>query len=275
MCDEGFSEWKLNGNYSYLSVPDANLFPQVSLVPPGLACKRVWNKKYPICIILAEGELAVESLLDGQEEGETVEKPTIPSHLSPATLYLFGRTGREKEEWFQHLLSASKAAAQSESNAEENTGNKNEFTWWANHLLIKMNDELRVFFFSNNYYLVSITQRHQVEERLLMKAQRKSPTCRVKQERFWITASTWCSWLAQIETVPPPAPTPVTKEAPRLPKRFNTFVLSFSSNTHSANPDVLYWWSDLAQKFGIKVYPLDKNVFFQKHRCLLRFEQKK
>ncbi|KAM4717689.1 testis-expressed protein 2-like isoform 1-T1 [Anableps anableps] len=94
---------------------------KVSLVPPGLARKRVWNKKYPICICLAEGGLGVESLLEGQEEGETVEKRTIPSHRSPATLYLFGRTGREKEEWFQHLLSASKAAPQSESNTEENT----------------------------------------------------------------------------------------------------------------------------------------------------------
>jgi len=27
---------------------------------------------------------------------------------SPTTLYLFGRTGREKEEWFHHLLLASK-----------------------------------------------------------------------------------------------------------------------------------------------------------------------
>ncbi|XP_005808814.2 testis-expressed protein 2-like [Xiphophorus maculatus] len=94
---------------------------KVSLVPPGLARKRVWNKKYPICITLAEEELEVESLLEGQEEGETAEKPSIPSHRSPATLYLFGRTGREKEEWFQHLLSASKAEPQSESSPEENT----------------------------------------------------------------------------------------------------------------------------------------------------------
>lgn len=98
-------------------------------MPPGLARKRVWNKKYPICITLAEEELEVESLLEGQEEGETAEKPSIPSHRSPATLYLFGRTGREKEEWFQHLLSASKAEPQSESSPEENTGNKNVLTW--------------------------------------------------------------------------------------------------------------------------------------------------
>ncbi|MEQ2160579.1 hypothetical protein GOODEAATRI_000750 [Goodea atripinnis] len=90
--------------------------------------KRIWNKKYPICITLAEGELGVDSLLEEQEEGETVERSTIPSHQSSVTLYLFGRTGREKEEWFQHLLSASKAAVQSESNTEENAGNKNVFS---------------------------------------------------------------------------------------------------------------------------------------------------
>uniref|UniRef100_A0A3Q2R488 Testis-expressed protein 2-like n=1 Tax=Fundulus heteroclitus TaxID=8078 RepID=A0A3Q2R488_FUNHE len=83
---------------------------EVSLVPPGLARKRVWNKKYPICITVSEGELGEKSLLEGQEEGEIAEKSTVPSHRSPATLYLFGRTGREKEEWFQHLLLASKAA---------------------------------------------------------------------------------------------------------------------------------------------------------------------
>ncbi|XP_015242969.1 PREDICTED: testis-expressed sequence 2 protein-like [Cyprinodon variegatus] len=93
---------------------------KVSLVPPGLARKRIWNKKYPICITLAEGELGEESLPEGQKEDETVENSTIPSQQSPATLYLFGRTGREKEEWFQHLLSASKAAAQNQPDAEEN-----------------------------------------------------------------------------------------------------------------------------------------------------------
>uniref|UniRef100_A0A8C6TK43 SMP-LTD domain-containing protein n=1 Tax=Neogobius melanostomus TaxID=47308 RepID=A0A8C6TK43_9GOBI len=64
---------------------------QVSLLPPGLARKRIWNKKYPICIVLAPGAH------EGQEEDER-----------QVTLYLFGRSGRDKEEWFQHFLSASK-----------------------------------------------------------------------------------------------------------------------------------------------------------------------
>lgn len=77
---------------------------QVFLVPQSLARKRIWNKKYPICIELgkqedfiskAEGDHSVES-----EEGE-IEEPIV-------TLYLFGRTGREKEEWFRRILLASK-----------------------------------------------------------------------------------------------------------------------------------------------------------------------
>ncbi|KAM7386808.1 hypothetical protein PAMA_009436 [Pampus argenteus] len=94
---------------------------QVSLVPPGLARKRVWNKKYPICITLAEGEVGEESLIEGQDEAEKAERRTVPDHQLPVILYLFGRTGREKEEWFQHFLSASRAGARSSVSSEENT----------------------------------------------------------------------------------------------------------------------------------------------------------
>ncbi|XP_044036908.1 testis-expressed protein 2-like [Siniperca chuatsi] len=94
---------------------------KVFLLPPGLARKRVWNKKYPICITLAEGEVGEESVVEGQEEEERAERHTVPDHQLPVTLYLFGRTGREKEEWFQHFLSASQAGAKSSVHGEENT----------------------------------------------------------------------------------------------------------------------------------------------------------
>ncbi|XP_042361040.1 testis-expressed protein 2-like isoform X2 [Plectropomus leopardus] len=92
---------------------------KVSLLPPGLARKRIWNKKYPICVTLADGEVGEEILVEGQEEEERTEKHTVPDHQLPVTLYLFGRTGREKEEWFQHFLSGSKAAAKSSVSGEE------------------------------------------------------------------------------------------------------------------------------------------------------------
>ncbi|XP_040918789.1 testis-expressed protein 2-like isoform X2 [Toxotes jaculatrix] len=94
---------------------------KVSLLPPGLARKRVWNKKYPICITLAEGEVEEENLVEGQEEEERAERYTILDHQLPVTLYLFGRTGREKEEWFQHFLSASRTGAKGSVSGEENT----------------------------------------------------------------------------------------------------------------------------------------------------------
>lgn len=99
----------------------ANFVFQVILVPPALARKRVWNKKYPICITLADGEVGEESLVEGPKEGKKAEVPWVQV---PITLYLFGRTGREKEEWFQHFLSASKTEAQNHLSDEENSGTK-------------------------------------------------------------------------------------------------------------------------------------------------------
>ncbi|XP_078125778.1 testis-expressed protein 2-like [Sander vitreus] len=91
---------------------------KVSLLPPGLARKRIWNRKYPICITLAEGEVGEESMFEGQEEEERAERHVIQDHHLPVTLYLFGRTGREKEEWFQHFMSAAKRSVSREENAE-------------------------------------------------------------------------------------------------------------------------------------------------------------
>lgn len=83
----------------------------MSLLPPGLARKRLWNKKYPVCITLAEGEREEESPAHIQEEeDEGAQKDAVAKDQQlPVNLYLFGRTGREKEEWFQHFLSASRA----------------------------------------------------------------------------------------------------------------------------------------------------------------------
>ncbi|CAL8305741.1 unnamed protein product [Merluccius merluccius] len=87
---------------------------KVSLLPSVLARKRVWNRKYPICLVLAEGsqveeEKEEEILLPGSEDEErATERQAFPEPHPPDTLYLFGRTGREKEEWFQHFLSASR-----------------------------------------------------------------------------------------------------------------------------------------------------------------------
>ncbi|XP_026214772.1 testis-expressed protein 2-like [Anabas testudineus] len=98
----------------------------VYLVPHSLARKRVWNKKYPICIELgkqddfmskAEGDRweASEGLSTrdrGDGSGGALERGVSSSPRDIGqTLYLFGRTGREKEEWFQRFLSAARLKA--------------------------------------------------------------------------------------------------------------------------------------------------------------------
>ncbi|XP_029312355.1 testis-expressed protein 2 [Cottoperca gobio] len=88
---------------------------KVSLLPSVLARKRLWNPKYPICIQLAGGANSQEAEGGRSEESRGVEEPGAEPaspqqssskhvHDLPMTLYLFGRTGREKEEWFRHFL---------------------------------------------------------------------------------------------------------------------------------------------------------------------------
>ncbi|XP_043923991.1 testis-expressed protein 2 isoform X2 [Protopterus annectens] len=104
---------------------------KVHLVPKGLARKRIWNKKYPICIELAkqddfmskaqiEKESSEEKPLSekadqvGEEQKKTVCQDGLKSsNQKDLVLYLFGRTGREKEEWFQRFLIASKPRSES------------------------------------------------------------------------------------------------------------------------------------------------------------------
>ncbi|XP_040015418.1 testis-expressed protein 2 isoform X3 [Xiphias gladius] len=106
---------------------------KIYLMPQSLARKRVWNKKYPICIELAKQEdfmskaqgerpEAGEDKLTGlSEKLEQTDKSEKAEGLASAeepkrptsgggdlTIYLFGRTGREKEEWFRRFLLASR-----------------------------------------------------------------------------------------------------------------------------------------------------------------------
>ncbi|XP_062308405.1 testis-expressed protein 2 [Osmerus eperlanus] len=102
---------------------------KIHLVPQSLARKRVWNKKYPICIQLAKqddfmakaqgersepgeerGTVGVERL-----EGAGVGEETRRLTGGELTLYLFGRTGREKEEWFRRILMASRSRLEGRS----------------------------------------------------------------------------------------------------------------------------------------------------------------
>ncbi|XP_029945282.1 testis-expressed protein 2 isoform X2 [Salarias fasciatus] len=106
---------------------------KIYLMPQSLARKRVWNKKYPICIELAKQEdfmskaqgekpeageeklVGMVEKLERTDKGEkteasvSVEEPKRPpSGGGDLTIYLFGRTGRDKEEWFRRFLLASR-----------------------------------------------------------------------------------------------------------------------------------------------------------------------
>ncbi|KAF7698221.1 testis-expressed protein 2 [Silurus meridionalis] len=94
---------------------------KIYLVPHSLARKRVWNKKYPICIELVRQD---DFMSRGDQTEAEEEKPLVPGERTEGgigneetkrstdpVLYLFGRTGREKEEWFRRMLLASRLKA--------------------------------------------------------------------------------------------------------------------------------------------------------------------
>ncbi|XP_052051016.1 testis-expressed protein 2 isoform X2 [Apodemus sylvaticus] len=98
---------------------------KIYLVPKSLARKRVWNKKYPICIELGRQDdfmskaqtdkEATEEKPPPEKEllSEDLKKPPQPQEGTKSSqrdpiLYLFGRTGREKEEWFRRFVLASR-----------------------------------------------------------------------------------------------------------------------------------------------------------------------
>lgn len=86
----------------------------ISLVPPGLVKKRMWSKKYPICVVLAKTGSKIEHKLkkEGSVENELAKgmgyEVIAPEVCDDSVLFLFARTGREKESWFRRLDAASR-----------------------------------------------------------------------------------------------------------------------------------------------------------------------
>ncbi|NXU98674.1 TEX2 protein, partial [Cettia cetti] len=104
---------------------------KVFLCPPRLARKRTWNKKYPICVLLpeaAEGEGRSREEPDAELQGDAGSRKAplsgqdIPGDCRDRRLYLFGRTGREKEEWYQHLVQASRGTPGSRGDSRAGEG---------------------------------------------------------------------------------------------------------------------------------------------------------
>uniref|UniRef100_A0A0L8GX32 SMP-LTD domain-containing protein n=1 Tax=Octopus bimaculoides TaxID=37653 RepID=A0A0L8GX32_OCTBM len=89
---------------------------RVFLLPAGLVKKRLWSKKYPICIDLTRNSacksapsLQKKPLKDNASSPSTDMGFEVISTelLNPTILYLFARTGREKEEWYNRFHAAS------------------------------------------------------------------------------------------------------------------------------------------------------------------------
>lgn len=112
---------------------------KVYLLPIGLISKRLWSKKYPICIALDKVGSSIEKIrspsidkdmpedngqggtdsVDSVDDIETASVASTESALSKSenvikkteeskTLYLFTRTSREKEEWYRRLDAATR-----------------------------------------------------------------------------------------------------------------------------------------------------------------------
>ncbi|CAG5129894.1 unnamed protein product [Candidula unifasciata] len=96
----------------HFHLPGAKVF----LLPHGLVRKRIWSKKYPICIALTNKSLNEDGKLKHiSSEPILKEKSSLPGmdfefvteeKCDHNLLYLFARTCREKEEWYQRLSSA-------------------------------------------------------------------------------------------------------------------------------------------------------------------------
>lgn len=96
----------------------------VFLLPPGLIKKRIWSKKYPICVALAEKGTKSKSNKDSLSASSvTLDRPNnirqscdvssdmgfeilFEEKCDTSILYLFTRTGREKEEWYNRFKAA-------------------------------------------------------------------------------------------------------------------------------------------------------------------------
>lgn len=94
----------------------------VYLLPEVLVKKRIWSKKYPICITMPgsrkpdseDGKLkhiSSEPLMTHKKEelSDLGFEIITEDKCEHNVLYLFARTGREKEEWFKRFFAAAAA----------------------------------------------------------------------------------------------------------------------------------------------------------------------
>ncbi|OWF37881.1 testis-expressed protein 2-like [Mizuhopecten yessoensis] len=84
---------------------------KVFLVPPGLVKKRIWSKKYPICVALASVDPKHHAMVNEQKLAETPDSESgfeiiTDQNCGDGVLFLFARTCREKEDWYKRFTAA-------------------------------------------------------------------------------------------------------------------------------------------------------------------------
>jgi len=72
----------------------------VYFLPRGLVNKRLWSKKYPVCIALCSGACPADPR-------QTLDANDADAGHKRTVLYLFARTCRDKEEWYRRFFYAS------------------------------------------------------------------------------------------------------------------------------------------------------------------------
>ena len=104
---------------------------KVHLIPLHVPVKRVWSRKFPIRVVLSTPRQAHEDSNDNSDDedfGSSVisklkKLNSFDNDLVDNIIYLFARTGREKEEWYNALQSVviQKKPGGSESELSTNT----------------------------------------------------------------------------------------------------------------------------------------------------------
>ncbi|XP_022243413.1 testis-expressed protein 2-like [Limulus polyphemus] len=121
----------------------------ISLQPVGLTRKRLWNKEYPISIVIINSKIfhnepsednthmselssrfkspQMDSSKKSASDTEENSQNSIKKEQSLVKLYLFARTGREKEAWYHRFKNASEPqSTQSEGDKEQKSTNSEE-----------------------------------------------------------------------------------------------------------------------------------------------------
>ena len=105
---ESYAVWneELPTSFKIIKLRTYNLVgATVALLPNDLTVKRLWSKKFPICITIPfQGHQRSASRVSLAEAATESTRPF--SDQLEVNIYLFARSSRDKEEWYRRLFAA-------------------------------------------------------------------------------------------------------------------------------------------------------------------------